>query len=53
MFRSGQNLKHLHHAHTAVKGKLYAGGLVTDSTLDAGMNAATFSQAEVDDEILD
>ncbi len=53
LFRSGQNLKHLHHAREAIKGKVYAGVLGTDSTHDAGVNAATVSQAEVDDEILD
>ena len=25
LFRAGQNLKHLHHARTAIKGKAYAG----------------------------
>jgi hypothetical protein len=53
MFRAGQNLKHLHHARTAIKGKVYAGVVSTDSTHDEGVNADTFSQAEVDDEILD
>ncbi len=53
MFRAGQNLKHLHHAHTAIKGKVYARVVGTDSTHDEGVNADTASQAEVDDEILD
>jgi hypothetical protein len=53
MFRSGQNLKHLHHAREAIKGKVYTGVLGSDSTRDAGVNAAAVSQAEVDDEILD
>jgi hypothetical protein len=46
MFRSGQNLKHLHHAREAIKGKVYAGVLGTDSTCDAGVNAATVSQGQ-------
>ncbi len=50
MFRSGQNLKHLHHAREALKGK---GVLGTDSTCDARVNAAAVSQAEDDDETLD
>jgi hypothetical protein len=25
LFRAGQNLKHLHHAHEAIKGKVYGG----------------------------
>jgi hypothetical protein len=53
MFRAGQNLKHHHHARTAIKGKVYAGVVSTDSTHDEGVNADTVSQAEVDDEILD
>jgi hypothetical protein len=53
MFRAGQNLKHLHHAHTAIKRKVYAGVVGTDSTHGEGVNADTVSQAEVDDEILD
>jgi hypothetical protein len=53
MFWSGQNLKHLHHAREAIKGKVYAGVLSTDSTHDAGVNADAVSQAEVYDEILD
>ncbi len=53
MFRAGQNLKHLHHARRAIKGKVYAGVVDTDSTHDKGVNADTVSQAEVDDEILD
>ncbi len=53
MFRSGQNLKHLHHAREAIKGKVYAGVLGTDSTHDAGVNVAAVSQAEVNDEILE
>ncbi len=53
MFRAGQNLKHLYHAHTAIKGKVYAGVVGTDSTHDEGVNADTVSQAEVNDEILD
>jgi hypothetical protein len=55
MFRAGQNLKHLHHARTAIKGKVYAKIVGTDSTSthDEGVNADTVSQAEVDDEILD
>jgi hypothetical protein len=53
MFRAGQNLKHLHHARTAIKGKVYTGVVGTDSTHDEGENADTVSQTEVDDEILD
>ncbi len=53
MFRSGQNLKHLHHAREAIKGKVYAGVLGTDSTCDAGVNVAAVSQAEVNDEIFE
>jgi hypothetical protein len=53
MFRAGQNPKHLHHARTAIKGKVYAGVVGTDSTCNEGVNAATVSQAEVNDEILD
>ena len=54
MYRAGQNLKHLHHAWETIKGKVYAGVLGTDSTHDAGVNAATVSQAEeVNVEILD
>ena len=53
MFGAGQNLKHLHHARTAIKGKVYAGVVGTDYTHDEVVNAATVSQAEVDDEILD
>ncbi len=53
MFRAGQNLKHLHHARTAIKGKVYPWVVGTDSTHDEGVNADTVSQAEVDDEILD
>ncbi len=53
IFRAGQNLKRLHHDRTAIKGKMYAGVLGTDSTLDAGVNAALVGQAEVVDEILD
>ncbi len=53
MFRAGQNLKHLHHARTAIKGKVYAGVVGTDSIHDEGVNADTVSQAEVDDKILD
>jgi hypothetical protein len=53
MFRAGQNLKHLHHARTAIKGKVYAGAVGTDSTHDEVVNADTVSQAEVDDESLD
>jgi hypothetical protein len=53
MFRAGQNLKHLHHARESIKGKVYAGVLGTDSTHDAGVNAAAVSQAENDDEIFD
>ncbi len=53
MFRSRQNLTHLHHAREAIKAKVYAGVLSTDSTRDAGVNAAAVSQAEVNDEILD
>jgi hypothetical protein len=53
MFRSGQNFKHLHHARDAIKGNVYTGLLGTDSTCDAGVNAATVSQAEVNDEILE
>jgi hypothetical protein len=49
MFRAGQNLKHLHHARTAIKGKVYAGVVGTDSTRDEVVNAATVSQAEVGD----
>jgi hypothetical protein len=53
LFRAGQNLKHLHHALTAINGKVYAGVVDTDSTHDEGVNADTVSQAEVKDEILD
>ncbi len=53
LFRSGQNLKYLHDAREAIKGKVYAGVLGIDSTRDAGVNAAAISQPEVDDEILD
>jgi hypothetical protein len=53
MFRAGHNLKHLHHACTVIKGKVYAGVVGTDSTHDEGVNADTVSQAEADDEILD
>ncbi len=53
MFRAGQNLKHLHHARTAIKGKVYAGVVGTESTHDEGVNTDTVSQAEVNDEILD
>ncbi len=53
MIRPGQNLKHLHHARTAIKGKVYAGVVGTDSTHDEGVTADTVSQAEVDDSILD
>ncbi len=53
MFRAGQNLKHLHHACTAIKGKVYAGVVSTDSTHDEGVNADTVSKAEDDDEILE
>ncbi len=53
MFRAGQNLKHLHHARTAIKGKVYAGVVGTDYTHDKVVNAATVNQAEVNDEILD
>jgi hypothetical protein len=53
MFRAWQNLKHLHHACTAIKGKVYAEVVGTDSTHDEGVNADTVSQAEVDAEILD
>ncbi len=53
MFRSGQNLKHLHHVREAIKGKVYAGVLGTDFTHDADVNAAAVSQVEVNDEILD
>jgi hypothetical protein len=38
---------------TAIKGKVYAGVVSTDSTHDEGVNADTVRQAEVDDEILD
>ncbi len=53
MFRAGQNLKHLHHTHPAIKGKVYAGVVGTDYTHDEVVNAAMVSQADVDDEILD
>ncbi len=53
MFRSGQNLKHLHHAREAIKGQVYARVLGTVSTRYAGVNAAEVSNAEFDDEILD
>ena len=53
MFRAGQNLKHLHHARTAIKGKVYAGVVGTAYTHDEVVNAAMVSQEEVDDEILD
>ncbi len=52
MFRSGQNLKHLHHAREAIKGKVSAGVLGTNSTHDAGVNADAVSQEEDDDKIL-
>jgi hypothetical protein len=52
MFRSGQNLKHLHHAREAIKGKVYAGVLGTGSTRDTGVNAAVLGQGEINDEIL-
>jgi hypothetical protein len=48
-----KNLKHLHHAREAIKGKVYAGVLGTDSTRDAGVNVAVVSQAEIDGDILD
>jgi hypothetical protein len=53
LFRAGQNHKHLHHAHKAFKGKVYARVLGADSTCDTGVNAATVSQDEVDGEMLD
>ena len=53
VFRAGQILKHLHCAQESIKGKVYAGVLGTDSTHDAGATAATVSQAEIVDEILD
>ncbi len=43
MFRAGQNLKHLHHARTAIQGKVYAGVVGTDSARDDVVNAATVS----------
>ncbi len=33
LFRAGQNLKHLHHAHKAIKGKVYGGVIDTDCDL--------------------
>jgi hypothetical protein len=52
MFRSGQVLKHLHHAREAIKDKGYAGVLAKTPDY-AGVNAATVRQAEVVDELLD
>jgi hypothetical protein len=52
-FRAGQNLKHLHHACKADKGKVYTGDLGADSTCNVGVNAAAVSQDEADDEMLD
>jgi hypothetical protein len=51
LFTAGQNLKHLHHACKAIKGKVYAGGLGADSTCDASGNVAAVSQDEGDDEV--
>ena len=36
MFRAGQNLKHLHHARIAIKGKAYAGVNGTGEAYDGG-----------------
>jgi hypothetical protein len=53
LFRCGQNLRHLHCARKAIKGKVYTGVLGADSTHDAGVNAMGVSQDEVDDEKFD
>jgi hypothetical protein len=36
IFRAGQNLKHLHHAHITIKGKAYAGVNGTGEAYDGG-----------------